>query len=66
VSIPVAAQSKAWVYLRHGFTAARLLGLWFRIPSACLEVTCREYVRCPKLVKIYHDAGGCTKLTFLI
>jgi hypothetical protein len=52
--------------LRHGFTAAHLLGLWVWIPSACLEVTCREYVRCPKLVKIYHVAGGCTKLTFFI
>ena len=60
MSIPVAAQSKAWA------TAARWLGLRIRIPPGCLEVTCREYVKCPSLVKIYHVARGCTKLIFLI
>jgi len=60
VSFPVAAQSKAWV------TAACLLGLRIRIPPGCLDVTCRVYVKCPTLVKIYHVAGRYTKLTFLI
>jgi len=38
--------------------------LWVRIPPGCLEVTCPEYLKCPKVAKIYHVAGGCTKLTF--